>query len=117
MRKSITILGSTGSIGENTLNIIKSKPELFRVTALVAKSNIEKLTGQIEKFRPKMVSVTDEAKAKKLRRIVGGKVKILSGVEGAVECAALDDGTLSSQPWLEPRGWRQRWRRSSPAKT
>ncbi len=59
--KNITILGSTGSIGTSTLDVIRRNPERFRVFALVAGRNIERLARQIYDFRPKVAVVADEA--------------------------------------------------------
>ena len=50
--KKIAIFGSTGSIGESTLNVIRENPDLFKVVTLVAGKNIEKLIQQIEEFKP-----------------------------------------------------------------
>ncbi len=57
--KKILILGSTGSIGENTLNVIKKFPDKFKVTGLVAGKNSEKLQRQIEEFKPKAIATLD----------------------------------------------------------
>ena len=61
--KSLCILGSTGSIGQNTLRIVEQFPELFCVKALVAKSNITRLAEQIQRFRPEMAVVFDSSSA------------------------------------------------------
>lgn len=92
--KSIVILGSTGSIGVNSLKIVESKPECFRVLGLSARSNLETLAEQIEKFRPEIVSVADGKKAKELRAMIKGKVKIVAGVEGSIECATYPEAEL-----------------------
>lgn len=85
--KNIAILGSTGSIGENALNIIESAPDQFRVVALAARTNVEKLAVQIEKFHPQLVSVADAQKARELRSMVKRRVRIVTGAQGAIECA------------------------------
>ncbi|MGZ3634609.1 MAG: 1-deoxy-D-xylulose-5-phosphate reductoisomerase, partial [Syntrophales bacterium] len=61
--KNISILGSTGSIGVNTLDVIWNNPTKFRVVALAAHKNVGLLAEQIERFRPKVVSVIDEKHA------------------------------------------------------
>lgn len=85
--KNITILGSTGSIGTQTLEIVREYTNL-KVTALVAGSNIELLEKQIREFRPKMVCVFEEGKARILRANVRDlPVKIVTGMDGIVACA------------------------------
>ncbi|MBI4665640.1 MAG: 1-deoxy-D-xylulose-5-phosphate reductoisomerase [Nitrospinae bacterium] len=93
--KKISILGSTGSIGVAALDIISRNPELFKVVALAAGTNINRLAAQVEKFRPKMVSVADASTARKLKDLVGRKTKIMAGAEGAMECAAHPDANLT----------------------
>jgi 1-deoxy-D-xylulose-5-phosphate reductoisomerase len=65
--KALAILGSTGSIGRQTLQVVESLPERFRVVALAAGSNLEELARQIARHRPELVSVSDAAKAMELR--------------------------------------------------
>ena len=65
--KALAILGSTGSIGRQTLQVVESLPERFRVVALAAGGNLEELAGQIARHRPQLVSVSDAAKAAELR--------------------------------------------------
>ena len=85
--KSIAILGSTGSIGTQTLDIVREHSEL-KVTALAVDSNIELLEKQIREFSPKTVCVFNEEKAKQLRdKIKELSVKVVTGMEGLIECA------------------------------
>jgi len=65
--KSLAILGSTGSIGRQTLQVVESLPERFSIVALAAGGNLEELAGQIARHRPQLVSVSDAAKAAELR--------------------------------------------------
>ena len=65
--KRIALLGSTGSIGTQTLDVVRHYPEDFQVTALAASSNIEMLEKQIREFKPKMAVVYNEAKAAELK--------------------------------------------------
>ena len=67
MRKNISILGSTGSIGRQTLEVISAFPNRFRVIGLAAKDNLNVLAEQVKKFSPKIVSVETEAFAEKLQ--------------------------------------------------
>ncbi|HNQ81442.1 MAG: 1-deoxy-D-xylulose-5-phosphate reductoisomerase [Acidobacteriota bacterium] len=88
MRK-IAVLGSTGTIGRNTLDIVRRHRRLFKVTALAAGSNRDLLLSQIVEFRPLLVSVGTDADAAALRRELGRRgPDILSGAEGASAAAA-----------------------------
>lgn len=86
--KRIALLGSTGSIGTQTLDVVRHYPEDFQVTALAASSNIEMLEKQIREFKPKMAVVYNEAKAAELKlRVRDIKVDILSGMDGLLAAA------------------------------
>ncbi|MFQ5716234.1 MAG: 1-deoxy-D-xylulose-5-phosphate reductoisomerase [Nitrospinales bacterium] len=90
--KKISILGSTGSIGVNALDVIENNPEHFEVVGLAAGNNIELLAEQTKKFRPAAVSVFDPAKARALKEMLNGhSVEILSGPEGAATVGALPE--------------------------
>ena len=91
--KNIAILGSTGSIGLNTLDIIRTFPEEFRVSALTAGNNIELLLAQIETFRPRQVAVLAEADAVELARRLpsDSALEIHCGEEGLVRCATAEE--------------------------
>lgn len=87
--KTISILGSTGSIGTQTLDVVDQHPETFEVAALTAGTNIERLRGQIEKYRPRYVSVASEKHAQALRSSVTDEVEIGYGEEGLIQAATL----------------------------
>ncbi|MCX6566179.1 MAG: 1-deoxy-D-xylulose-5-phosphate reductoisomerase, partial [Candidatus Aminicenantes bacterium] len=90
--KKIVVLGSTGTIGRNTLDIVRRNRRLFRVTALAAGSNRELLRSQILEFGPALVSVGTPEDAAALRLELGSRgPKVLSGPEGA-EAAAVEAG-------------------------
>ncbi|MBN1382726.1 MAG: 1-deoxy-D-xylulose-5-phosphate reductoisomerase [Deltaproteobacteria bacterium] len=91
--KTIAVLGSTGSIGVNTLDVIKDHPSLFKICALAAGRNIELLAQQIERFKPKCVSVIDKKAAGALREMLGPAkdTKILFGTEGYQEIASMQE--------------------------
>jgi len=72
-RKRLSLLGSTGSIGEQTLAVADAAPERFEVVALGAGRNIEKLADQVRRFRPGLVSVADAKGAAELRERVGSQ--------------------------------------------
>jgi len=86
--KPLAILGSTGSIGVSTLEIIATFPERYRVISLTAGNNIALLKKQIERFHPEIVAVADEGAARQLRQqISGGTTQIRVGVDGLIACA------------------------------
>ncbi len=85
LMKNITILGSTGSIGQSALSVIARNSDRFRVTALSAHSNVELLVRQVEEFRPEVVAVADPAAAAELRRKLD--VPVLEGEDGIVQAA------------------------------
>jgi 1-deoxy-D-xylulose-5-phosphate reductoisomerase len=88
--KRLSILGSTGSIGVSTLDVVASHPEEFVVTALAAGRNIGLLKNQIDRFRPRLAAVIDEEHASGLRRLLGpaAATAVLYGQEGYREVAA-----------------------------
>lgn len=95
MKKNLIILGSTGSIGCQTLNIVSKWPEYFNVKALAAGSNIDLLEEQVRKFKPALVSVGDFKPAHELKnRLKDTKVKVLEGEEGLLEVAGAAGGDL-----------------------
>lgn len=92
MRRLI-ILGSTGSVGTNTLDIVSRFPDRFAVVGLTGGRNSDKLEKQIRQFRPVAVSVREEETARDLReRCRGLDVEILWGIEGQVRVATLPQG-------------------------
>ena len=93
--KSITILGSTGSIGTNTLDIVERFPDEFRIVGLTAGNNDEMLAEQIRRFRPQAVAMSTEAAAVRLReRCSRLPTEIVSGQEGLARVASLPDAEL-----------------------
>jgi 1-deoxy-D-xylulose-5-phosphate reductoisomerase len=90
--KRLAVLGSTGSIGVNTLDVASRFKDEFEVVALSAGTNIRLLGEQIERFEPKVVSVLNEALAKHLKgEISSGRTEILFGVEGLIRIATLPE--------------------------
>ena len=87
--KNISILGSTGSIGKQTLEVISRYPDRFRILGLAAGENTGLLLEQIREFRPEAVSVKDSGLAESLRARLGDiQAEILYGTEGACEIAS-----------------------------
>jgi 1-deoxy-D-xylulose-5-phosphate reductoisomerase len=87
--KSISILGSTGSVGTSTLAVVDAFPEQLRVVGLAAGANIELLAAQIARYRPELVSVRSEDDARRLRGLIGDGVEIIPGIEGACAVASM----------------------------
>jgi 1-deoxy-D-xylulose-5-phosphate reductoisomerase len=85
--KRIAILGSTGSIGQNTLDVIERLPDEFEVVGLSANSNIDILYQQIRRFSPKTVAVRDNLSAQTLRKKLDSRIKLLAGEYAAVTIA------------------------------
>lgn len=89
--KRLIILGSTGSIGAQALDIVRANLNKYTVTALVAGSNAQLLEKQAREFKPQAVALFDEKAAAKLKiRLADTNIKVLSGVEGVCELAAHD---------------------------
>jgi len=86
--KNITILGSTGSIGVSTLEIISDHPDRFRVVAMTAGKNLELFVKQIRKFAPRIAVVASHADVPRLKELCSGlDVTIMGGVEGLIAAA------------------------------
>ncbi len=82
--KNIAILGSTGSIGVSTVDVVLQNPSRFTICALAAGKNLKLLKEQIERFKPRIVSVIDRDHAERLRDMIGrpSETKILWGDDG-----------------------------------
>ncbi len=93
--KKISLLGSTGSIGTQTLDVVRRYREDFQVTALAAATNIDRLEEQIREFRPKMAAVFDADKALELkRRMEDLPVEVVSGMEGLMAAATEESADI-----------------------
>lgn len=89
--KNIAILGSTGSIGTQTLQIVRDNPDELCVKGLAAGGNVERMEGQIREFHPELAVMWSEEAAVSLREKVRDlPVRVLSGMEGLLELAAWD---------------------------
>ena len=89
--KKIAILGSTGSIGTQTLEVVRENKDI-EVSGLAAGNNIERLEAQIREFAPKVVAVWNEERAKELAdKVRDLDVKIVSGMEGLIEVSTLSE--------------------------
>ena len=92
--KKIAILGSTGSIGTQTLEVARNNGDL-EIVSLAAGSNVKKLEEQIREFHPRLVAVWTEEKAKELRDAVKDlDVKVVSGMDGLIEICTLPEAEI-----------------------
>ncbi len=92
--KAITLLGSTGSIGTQTLEIVAQYPDRFRLVGITAGSNVELLAQQVRQFRPEIVAIADESKFKQLQEALAGlddQPQLVAGEAGLVEVAGYGD--------------------------
>jgi 1-deoxy-D-xylulose-5-phosphate reductoisomerase len=108
--RNIAILGSTGSIGRSTLQVVSRFPDRFRVVCLSAHRNIDLLQKQIDRFRPSAVVLQDESNAPLLRRATDGKTDVLTGEAGLREIVTRDDvdlvvSSLVGFAGLQPTYW------------
>ncbi len=95
--KNIVILGSSGSIGLQTIDVVKRYPELFNVVGLAVNRSIDALEQQIKELMPQTVVVVDEQKAKELKQRIAGTTNIpevLTGIEGLEQLAAHPEADL-----------------------
>lgn len=92
--KQLTVLGSTGSIGCSTLDVVRHNPDLFSVTALVAGKNVERMAQQCLEFSPRYAVMDDAQSARTLKAMLsehGSRTEVLSGQQAASDMAALDE--------------------------
>jgi 1-deoxy-D-xylulose-5-phosphate reductoisomerase len=95
--KKISILGSTGSIGQSTLSVVEKFPDRFRVVGLAAGNNVDILEKQVRRFSPAMVSVVSPLAAESLKKRCADvkNVRIFSGVEGMIQVAAAEEAQIT----------------------
>lgn len=92
--KQIAVLGSTGSIGTQTLEVVRANEDM-QVVSLAASSNIDLLEQQIREFHPELVCVYQPERAQELeRRMTGEKVTVLTGMDGLIACATLSSAQI-----------------------
>jgi len=108
--KNIVVLGSTGSIGTQTLEVLDKFPDSFQVVGLAAGSSLQKLATQVNKYRPKIVSVGTDDDIPRFQSLIPSDVEIVSGVQGMAEIARMAaadvvvtsiTGTLGLLPTVE----------------
>lgn len=86
--KNIAVLGSTGSIGTQTLDVVRANPDLFHISVLAANASDVLLEKQIREFSPEIAVLSDETAAARLRAGYAGSTKILGGRQAFIEAAA-----------------------------
>jgi len=91
--KRLSILGSTGSIGKSTIEVINKHPDKFKVVGLAAKNSVHLLQSQIKLLKPEVVAVFDESAASTLRKM-DLPVEILTGEQGLVRVATLENADM-----------------------
>jgi len=106
MSKRIAVLGSTGSVGRSTLDVIRGFPGEFSVYALSCRHNTDLLLGQIEEFRPEAVAVLDPVKAKYLAKRLSrskSRARVYPGAEGLarIACARWVDTVVGALAGVE----------------
>lgn len=90
--KNIAVLGSTGSIGTQTLDIVRNNTDELKIKVLAAGSNVELIEKQIREFKPEIAVLYNADKANELKiKIADTGVKVLSGMDGMIEVATFDD--------------------------
>jgi 1-deoxy-D-xylulose-5-phosphate reductoisomerase len=112
MKKSVVILGSTGSIGRATLDVIATQKDSFEVFGLACKENIELLNAQIKEWKPQYVCVYDD-KAK--HNVSHNRTRILTGIQGIKKMLAMDNdivvnalpGSIGLEPTIETLKYRK----------
>jgi 1-deoxy-D-xylulose-5-phosphate reductoisomerase len=93
--KNLCILGSTGSIGVSTLDVVAAHPDRYRVVALTGGGNLSRLEEQIRRFRPLVAAVVTTDDARRLRESLGpDRPEILSGIEGLIACATCSEAEM-----------------------
>ncbi|WP_226674176.1 1-deoxy-D-xylulose-5-phosphate reductoisomerase [Rossellomorea aquimaris] len=92
--KNISLMGATGSIGLQTLDVVREHPEEFKLTAMSVGKNIEEARKIITEFNPRLVSVQHKEDAETLSKEISSSVKILYGEEGLVEVACHHDADI-----------------------
>ena len=92
MGRNIVLLGSTGSIGTQTLDVVRNNPEELKVIGIAANRRVAEVEQQVREFKPKYVCMYDEAAAKDLQvRINDTGIKVLSGMEGLLEIVSVPE--------------------------
>ena len=88
--KNIAVLGSTGSIGTQTLEVVRRNPELFHISVLAANSRDELFEAQVREFEPELAVLADVDAYNRLKSRYSGKTKLAGGRQAFIDAAAFD---------------------------
>ena len=92
---SVAVLGSTGSIGTQTLDIVEARPDRYRVVALGAARSVEMLAEQAQRFRPSIVALADASRTHKLADQLPPGVELLAGADAMAAAASEADTVIN----------------------
>ena len=92
---TVAIMGSTGSIGTQTLEIIQEHPDEFEVIALGAAKSLELLVEQAIKYKPQLVAISDSALEKELRQKLPPQIDVISGPEALANASSMSDVVIN----------------------
>lgn len=87
--KKLSVLGSTGSVGVQTMDVVRNNKNHFQIEAVAANSSIDLLEQQVREFRPKLAVICDESKYSELKSRVAGLTEVAAGVEGLIAAATI----------------------------
>src|SRR5690606_41993627 len=104
MKQRIALLGSTGSIGKNTLAVVREHPDQFEVVGLAAGSNVQEMVRQIREFSPRIVSMASPEAAEQVRWVAGPGVRVVCGEEGGLEVATHPGACIVVSAIVDSRG-------------
>ncbi len=107
--KGIVILGSTGSVGTSTLDVVASFPDRFRVVALGARRDAARVEEQVRRFEPELVAMADPGAAEELRRRIGGRCRIVHGPDALAEAAVHGGADMVVCAVVGAAGLRSTW--------
>lgn len=102
--KKIAVLGSTGSIGKNTLAVVNAHSDRFQIVALAAGSNVEEMVRQAEAVRPQIISMAEREAAEKVRERIGDGIRVVYGEEGLLEVATVAEADIVVSAIVGSRG-------------
>jgi len=94
-KKKIVVLGSTGSIGQSTISVVRDLSHMLQIVGLAAGANTAAILRQLEEFSPKAAALEQETSADQLRGLVNGGIDIYSGAEGILEIARMPEADLA----------------------
>lgn len=106
MMRHLSILGSTGSIGTSTLEVVRKHPERYKVMALAAGTNVEEMVRQMKEFRPRLVSMASKEAAEEVKLHASYPVQVVYGENGLLEVASYPEADYLLSSLVGSRGLR-----------